>query len=48
MMILVRSSSGSSSIKHTTSIIKERGGNSTMTGFRNWKAKRVEVGGDEG
>jgi hypothetical protein len=40
MMILVRSSSGSSSIKHTVATIKEKGGNSTAT--------RVEVGSDEG
>jgi hypothetical protein len=33
MMILVRSSSGSSSIKHTAAAIKENGGNSTVTGF---------------
>jgi hypothetical protein len=32
MMILVRSSSGSS-IKHTAAAIKEKGGNSTSTGF---------------
>jgi hypothetical protein len=32
MMILVRSSSGSS-IKHTEAAIKENGGNSTTTGF---------------
>jgi hypothetical protein len=30
---LVRSSSGSSSIKHTAAAIKENGGNSTATGF---------------
>jgi hypothetical protein len=33
MMILVRSSSGSSSIKHTMAAIKENGGNSTTMGF---------------
>jgi hypothetical protein len=33
MMILVRSSSGSSNIKHTTTAIKENGGNSTAMGF---------------
>jgi hypothetical protein len=33
MMILVRSSSGSSSIKHTAAAIKEKGGNSTATWF---------------
>jgi hypothetical protein len=33
MMILVRSSSGSSSIKHNVAAIKENGGNSTATGF---------------
>jgi hypothetical protein len=33
MMILVRSSSGSSSIKHTAAAIKENGGNSIATGF---------------
>jgi hypothetical protein len=33
MMILVRSSSGSSSIKHTAAVIKEKGGNSTAMGF---------------
>jgi hypothetical protein len=33
MMILVRSSSGSSSMKHTAVAIKEKGGNSTATGF---------------
>jgi hypothetical protein len=48
MMILVRSSSGSSSIKHTAVAIKENGWNSTSTGFGIWMATRVEVGGDEG
>jgi hypothetical protein len=33
MMILVRSSSSSSNIKHTAVTIKENGGNSTATGF---------------
>jgi hypothetical protein len=33
MMILVRSSSGSSSIKHNAAAIKEKGGNSTAIGF---------------
>jgi tripartite-type tricarboxylate transporter receptor subunit TctC len=33
MMILVRSSSSSSSIKHTVAAIKEKGGNSIVTGF---------------
>jgi hypothetical protein len=33
MMILVKSSFGSSGIKHTTAAIKENGGNSTATGF---------------
>jgi hypothetical protein len=33
MMILVRSSSGSSSIKHTAAAIKVNGGNSTTTGY---------------
>jgi hypothetical protein len=33
MMILVRSSSGSSSIKHTVAAIKENGRNSTAMGF---------------
>jgi hypothetical protein len=33
MMILVRSSSSSSSIKHTATAIKENRGNSTATGF---------------
>jgi hypothetical protein len=33
MMILVRTSSGSSSIKHTVAAIKENGGNSTVMGF---------------
>jgi hypothetical protein len=44
MMILVRSSSGSSSIKHTVVAIKKNGGNNTATGL----ATRVEVGSDEG
>jgi hypothetical protein len=48
MMILVRSSSGSSSIKDTAAAIKEMGGNSTATGFGVLMATRVEVGGDEG
>jgi hypothetical protein len=48
MMILVRSSSSSSSIKHTTGISKERGGNSTTTGFGNSNAMRVQVGGNKG
>jgi hypothetical protein len=48
MMILVRSSSGSSSIKHTAVAIKENGGNSTATGFGILMAMRVEVGGEEG
>jgi hypothetical protein len=33
MMILVRSSSGGSSIKHTVAAIKENGRNSIATGF---------------
>jgi hypothetical protein len=33
MMILERSSSGSSSIKHTAAAIKEKGVNSTAMGF---------------
>jgi hypothetical protein len=33
MMILMRSSSGSNSIKHTAATIKEKRGNSTATGF---------------
>jgi hypothetical protein len=33
MMILVRSSSGSNSIRHTAAAIKEKGENSTATGF---------------
>jgi hypothetical protein len=48
MMILVRSSSGSSSIKHTVVAIKEKGENSTTMGFGIGMATRVEVGGDEG
>jgi hypothetical protein len=48
MMILVRSSSGSSSIKHIAVAINENGGNSTATGFGIGMVTRVEVGGDEG
>jgi hypothetical protein len=48
MMILVRSSSGSSSIKHTTAAVKEKGGNSIETGFGILMATTVEVGSDEG
>jgi hypothetical protein len=49
MMILVRNSSGSSSIKHTAAAIKENGGNSTATGLEiEWRrgmkwARRIEV-----
>jgi hypothetical protein len=47
-MILVRSSSGSSNIKHTAAAIKENGGNSTSTGFGIRMVTRIEVGGNEG
>jgi hypothetical protein len=41
MMILVRSSSGSSSIKHTATAIKDKGGNRKVVGVWN-------LNGDEG
>jgi hypothetical protein len=47
-MILVRSSSGSSSIKHIAVAIKEKGGSSIATGFGILMATRVEVSSDGG
>jgi hypothetical protein len=54
MMILVRSSSDSSSIKHTAAAIKENGQNSTVTGLEfEWRrglklaATRDEVGKED-
>jgi hypothetical protein len=47
MMILVRSSSGSSNIKHTVATIKENGGNSTATGFGMLAAMRDELGKED-